>query len=177
MLIDRLPSFLQEIAEFKELTDAEQPEFDEAAAAVRDLPSELFIFTMGEMGVSRWEKILNIPSKATETLEERRDRIVMKLMAQIPYTYRRLLEMLEQTCGKDGFKVELDAANYSLTVKVAVTRAANFPDVVELVENIAPANLLVTVMQLYFRWRDYSSHTWDELSAYTWQQLKEEGIK
>lgn len=173
MLLERLPSFLQEIAEFKEIADAEQPEFDEVAAAVRDLPNQLFVFNMGEIGVERWEKILNIPSKTTETLEERRNRITMKLMAQIPYTYRRLLEMLEQTCGKDGFIVELDAANYSLTVKVAVTRAANYPDVVELVENVAPANLLVTVMQLYHRWRDYAGYTWADASAYTWQQVKE----
>ena len=173
MLIDRLPSFLQEIAEFKELTDAEQPEFDEAAAAVSNLPSELFIFTMGEIGVARWEKILNIPSKATETLEERRNRIVMRLMAQIPYTYRRLLEMLNPICGDDGYIVELDAANYSLTVKVAVTRAANFSDVVEMVENIAPANLFVTVLQLYYRWRDLTGYTWADVSAMTWQQIKE----
>lgn len=174
MLIDRLPSFLQEIAEFKELTDAEQPEFDEVAAAVRNLPNELFVFNMGEIGVRRWEQILHIPSKATETLEERRNRITMKLMAQIPYTYRRLLEMLESICGKDGFVVELDAANYSLTVKVAVTRAANFPDVVDLVSNVAPANLLVTVMILYYRWRDYAGYTWADASAMTWQQAKEE---
>lgn len=173
MLLERLPSFLQEIAEFKELTDAEQPEFDEVAAAVRDLPNQLFVFNMGEIGVERWEKILHIPSKATETIEERRNRVVMKLMAQTPYTYRRLLEMLEQACGKDGFIVELDAANYSLTVKVAVTRAANYPDVVELVENVAPANLLVTVMQLYYRWRDYAGYTWADVSAMTWQQIKE----
>lgn len=177
MLIDRLPSFLQEIAEFKELTDAEQPEFDEVSAAVRNLPGELFIFTMGEIGVARWEKILNIPSKATETLEERRSRIVMRLMAQIPYTYRRLLEMLEQVCGKDGYIVELDASKFSLSVKVAVERAANFPDVVELVDNIAPANLLVTVARLYYRWRDYAGYTWADVSAMTWQQVKEVGFK
>lgn len=174
MLIERLPPFLQEIVEIRELTEAEQPEFDEVAAAVRNMPSELFLFTMGELGVRRWEKILGIASKATETIEERRNRVVMKLMAKLPYSYRRLLEMLEQVCGKDGFIVELDAAKYSLTVKVAVERAANFPDVVELIDNVAPANLLVTVLQLYYRWRDYASYTWADVSDMTWQQLKEE---
>ena len=173
MLLDRLPSFLQEIIDFEKLTDAEQPEFDAVAEAVRSLPDQLFVYNMGDIGVKRWEKILHIPSKATETLEERRNRIAMKLMAQLPYTYRRLIEMLTQLCGPDGFVVELDAANYSLTVKIAVERASNYPDAVKMLEGVAPANMYVTVLQLYYRWRDYAGYTWAEVSAMTWQQAKE----
>ena len=62
-LINYLPYVVRDYAEFQGITGAEQPEFENAWAAVDDLLNNQFIKTAGNLGLSRWEKILGITQK------------------------------------------------------------------------------------------------------------------
>lgn len=65
-LINYLPYVVRDYAEFQGITGAEQPEFENAWAAVDDLLNNQFIKTAGNLGLSRWEKILGITPKGTD---------------------------------------------------------------------------------------------------------------
>ena len=85
-LINYLPYVVRDYAEFQGITGAEQPEFENAWAAVDDLLNNQFIKTAGNLGLSRWEKILGISPKGTDTLDDRRFRVLTRLNEELPYT-------------------------------------------------------------------------------------------
>ena len=69
-LIDYLPYVIRDYAEFQGIMGSEQPEIEKAWNTTDDLLNNQFIPTAGNMGLSRWEKILGITPKGTDSLEE-----------------------------------------------------------------------------------------------------------
>ena len=57
-LIDYLPYVIRDYAEFQGIMGSEQPEIEKAWNTTDDLLNNQFIPTAGNMGLSRWEKIL-----------------------------------------------------------------------------------------------------------------------
>lgn len=141
MLLDRWPGFLQDILEFREIADAEQPEWDRAAETVDGLHREFSIFTMTEAGATRWERILGIQRAPGETLEQRRSRIQTKYLSQLPYTYRNLLRYLLQISG--DFTVNLDHASYTLYLDMLMTSGDQKKALLAVLAEQLPANILL----------------------------------
>ena len=115
-LINYLPYIVRDYAEFQGITGAEQPEFENAWAAVDDLLANQFIKTAGNLGLSRWEKILGITPKGTDTLDDRRSRVLSRLNEELPYTYRWLTNWLRSLCGVDNPAPTIDG--YSIQIKL-----------------------------------------------------------
>ena len=120
-LNEYLPSILLKTYEFPLLCDTEQREFDRLNTAVDEVLDAQFVSTVGEQGIARYEKIFKITPMDTDTLAERRFKVLAKINAQLPFSVRRLRQQLETLCGADGYKLELDGDRYTLTVKVALT--------------------------------------------------------
>ena len=78
-LIDYLPYVIRDYAEFQGIMGSEQPEVEKAWNTTDDLLDNQFIPTAGNMGLSRWEKILGITPKGTDSLEDRRFRILTRI--------------------------------------------------------------------------------------------------
>ena len=141
MLKDRWPNFLQEIYEFQQIADAEQPEFDLVTDAVDRLHEDFSIFTVSEIGAGRWEEILGLPRIAGESLTARRSRIQTKYLSQLPYTYRSLLQYLAQIGGVES--VNLDAANYELYVDIRLSGYDQRTALLAVLTDMLPANILL----------------------------------
>lgn len=172
-LIDYLPEFLKNIREYKAiLTDAVQPEMVELYGAIDNAMNDQFIMDATENGVSRWERMLKIVPKATQTLDDRRFAILARMGEQLPYTMTSLKQRLEALCGKDGYSVELDANNYTLTVRIALSAQENFKEVSEMLERIVPANLVIDASLLYNKNKVLSAFTHEQLSAYAHEELR-----
>lgn len=120
-LQDYLPPILLKTYEFPLLCDTEQPEIDRLRDAADAVLDAQFISTAGETAIARYEKIFKITPMDTDTLDERRFRVLAKINAQLPFSVRRLRQQLATLCGDDGYKLELDGGKYTLTVKVALT--------------------------------------------------------
>ena len=116
-LIDYLPPVLKKVREYQAITNAENPEFQQVFDTSEEVLSNLFIHDATEYGVGRWEKILGIIPKATESLDARKFRILTRLNEQLPYTMRTLKQQLEALCGKDGYSIELYNDVYTIEVK------------------------------------------------------------
>ena len=79
-------------------------------------------------------------------------------------------------CGNDeskgpNYSVKLDANNYVLTVRVALTSKNVLSDVAKLLDRVVPSNLLIDLSLLY---NQLSKFTHEELKKYTHIQLREE---
>lgn len=173
-LQDYLPPILLKTYEFPLLCDTEQPEIDrlhDAADAVLDAQ---FLSTAGEYATQRYEKIFGVVPQDTDTLDERRFKVLTRINTQLPFSVRRLRQQLETLCGADGYKLELDGDRYTLTVKVALTAKRNQQAVEELLADIVPANMVCTTSLLYNQHADLTRFTHAQLALLTHFEIREE---
>lgn len=173
-LINYLPYVVRDYAEFKGISEAEQPEFESAWGSSDDLLNNQFISTAGNLGLSRWEKILGITPKGTDTLEDRRFRILTRLNEELPYTLSQLRNILETLCGSGNYSAEVMEGTYQLIVKIGLAAKNNFSDVESLLDRVVPQNLIVTLLQLYNTHAELGRFTHAQLAAYTHDQMRNE---
>ena len=173
-LQDYLPPILLKTYEFPLLCETEQPEIDrlhDAADAVLDAQ---FLSTAGEYAIQRYEKIFGVVPQDTDTLDERRFKVLAKINAQLPFSVRRLRQQLATLCGEDGYKLEVGGGKYTLTVKVALTAKRNQQAVEELLADIVPANMVCTTSLLYNQHADLTRLTHAQLALLTHFEIREE---
>lgn len=173
-LIDYLPHFMQEYLEMQKIMEAEQPEFDQGWNEAENVLADQFILEASEYGVKRWESMLKVTPKDTDSLDERKFRILTKLNQELPFTLMKLKEALTTLCGADGFSIDLQAANYHITVKLALINENNYTEVVDLVAKMVPANLTQYVQIMYNKNAVLMQFTHSELAAYTHNRLRKE---
>lgn len=173
-LQDYLPPILLKTYEFPLLCDTEQPEFDRLNAAADDVLDAQFLSTAGERGIARYEKIFGITPMDTDTLDERRFKVLTKINTQLPFSVRRLRQQLATLCGDDGYKLEVNGGKYTLSVKVALTAKRNQQAVEELLADIVPANMVCTTSLLYNQHADLTRFTHAQLALLTHFAIREE---
>lgn len=176
-LIEYLPDVVRDYAEFQGLTAGEQPEFEQVWDQADELLENQFILTAGNLGLSRWEKILGVVPKATDTLDDRRFRILARLNEELPYTVPQLRNILKMLCGEGNFSAEIETGTYELTVKIGLAAKSNFRDVETLLGRISPENLIINLSQLYNAHARLNQFTHAQLAAYSYYDLRNEVLK
>lgn len=134
-----------ESLEFTVIADAENPEFNYLWEKIYGLVDEYFVKTATEYGVSRMEKVLNIIPLVSDTLEQRKDRLIWKMNLKLPYTMRFLKNILASMVGEENREVELDNDTRTLTVTIK----DNSRDMTQLrvdLEKIIPADLVLELV-------------------------------
>lgn len=175
-LIEYLPEFMRDFREIKFLTDKQQEQAETLWVSLDRIWNNQFIETLDEEGCARWEKMLKIRNKDTYNLAERRNKILGKMAEQRPFTMRSLERALRTLCGTDGYSVELDAAAYTLKIKIALKSKNMVSDIKLLVDKIVPANLIVDTALMYNQYSGLSRFTHAQLAARTHEQIRSEVI-
>lgn len=165
---------LQNIREFQEIADAEDIELAALKAEITSMLDDQFIQTATEDGIVRREKMLKIQPFADDTINSRKFRIQSRWNDKLPYTYNQLLNKLNNLVGDDGYVIALNNLEYNLHIKINLGQKRMINDVSTVVQNIAPANLIITVELQYNRHIDLVAFTHQQLSLKTHQQLREE---
>jgi len=169
---DLWPPIMQELREFQKIAEIEEPFFEQLKQEIQNIVDDQFIQTATERGIARREKMLKISPFADDTLETRRFRIQSVWNDKLPYTYRVLLERLDNLCGSDGYVIELDAGQYSLNIKIELTRRRMFDEVVKITRQIVPANIVVTVDLRYIQHLTLANFTHAQLGQHTHYELR-----
>lgn len=173
-LIDYLPHYVQEYLEMRQIMNAEQPEFDLVWERGENALSDQFIQDATEYGVKRWESMLKVTPKDTDSLDERKFRILTMLNQELPYTMSKLKEALTTLCGAGEFSIDLQAAEYHIEVKLALTNVNNYMEVERILKKMIPANMTQFVQIMYNSNNVIGRFTHAQLAAYTHEQLKSE---
>ena len=173
-LIDYLPPYMQEYLEIKEILKAEQPEIDALWSSVETAFANQYIMDATEYGVKRWETMLHISPKATETLDERKFRILTRLNQKLPYTLVRLREALTTLCGDNGFAIDLQANQYSITIKLGVGNHNNYQAVNDMLYNMIPANMTRYITLMYNTHQMVGLCRHKDLAAFTHKEVRSE---
>lgn len=144
-IIDYLPPYLTVYKEIKAIMEAEQPEFEIVWPQAENVLNDQFVSDSSTIGIERMEKILGIIPKKTDTLDERKFRILVKLNEQLPYTLPVLKQQLKRMCGENGYRLILSADKYLLNVKLALGNENNYQDVCDMLRRVVPANMVISV--------------------------------
>ncbi len=173
-LLDCLPPYLQGYRELIHVTNAEYPEVENVQKAVERVLKNEFIESLDEYGCSRWETMLKIVIKDTDTLELRRFNILSKLLSDLPYTMRQLHTVLTRLCGANYYSVDLRHKSYEITIWIEVQSMDKQQIVIDTVKRMIPANLVLDV-QINFRthqWLNENKLTHNALRAYTHEKVR-----
>ncbi|MBQ1334740.1 MAG: DUF2313 domain-containing protein [Clostridia bacterium] len=139
---DYLPHFIRHTDDFEAICEGEQPEFealwDEAERAL----SNQFIDTADGYGIGRFESLLRIVPKGTDSLEYRRQRVKAGWFAGLPFTLRWLKMWLECRSGGGG---SVSVGDYMLHVTLDRERTEDCEklkrELVPALSAICPANM------------------------------------
>ena len=125
------------------LMEVMQEEVNSLWIATEETRGEAFFDTHTIYGISRWEKMLDLLPKGTDSLETRNYRILARLNERLPYTIRMLYEQLNGICGKENYIIQTDFDSYYIRVSVYSEEKAALFAVEDLLERVLPLNLLV----------------------------------
>ena len=138
-LIDYLPPVLQSVMEFAAITGAQQPEIEAAWDALNLVMDNQFIDTATEAGVTVWEKELNIVPLATDTLDDRKQRLKTAWTYGVVYTYNWLVDWLKTSCGESNPTPTIN--DYTLRVSLPVS--VDYLHILDDMRRYISANVLI----------------------------------
>lgn len=148
-ILDYLPEFLRQVQEIVVHADAENAELEKLWKAIETAWNDQFLYTMGEYGIKRWERMLNIIPLSTDDLEDRRFRIINRLNTMASYTYREVDEHLNNMCGAGNYTMEYLAEIWTLKVRLSLRKARQLNELKRWLEEIIPMNILLDIDLMY----------------------------
>ena len=175
-VLDYLPSVMMELLEFQALASTENPEITSLWSAIDDIINDQFVNDATENGVKRWESMLEISPKGSDSLDVRKFRIISRLNEELPYSYRKLEQQLRTLCGDAGYSLLLQGNTYTLTVRVDLSAKGKYDEVDALLRRVVPANIVIDLSLLYNQHKALAHFTHGHLRGYTHKQLRNEVI-
>lgn len=143
-LIQYLPYAVRDFEDFQGITTGEQPEFELVWDAHEQVFNNQFIDTMDDYGLSRWEAMLKITPKGTDTLDTRRARIKTQLNNFVPYPIRVFAQMLTAIANGEPFTLTIEPGSYLLEIVTQWGASGQVEGLEYLIENIVPCNIAIT---------------------------------
>lgn len=141
-----LPPVSRDSRDMQEIMRVENPEFILLWEIMADLLDNQFIPSMGELGLSHWEWILEVLPQDADTIEDRRNRILRLLAGTRPYTVEKLQEMLDATFGRGAVGVDLNENLYEIWFILSKEMRERSGEVINYAEPIVPKNLLLKTL-------------------------------
>lgn len=176
-LLDYLPDALRPYRELRAITAGQQVLFEDLWQSLNRALDNQFLVTADDYALGRWEGILGIYPRGTETLDERRARIMARLCEQLPFTLRTLRSQLEALCGAGGFTIELFSGNNALRVRAPLVFRHYKEDMEQLLKRVVPSAIWIDFDLERNPHRKLGAFTHASLAQYTHDDLENEVIK
>ena len=139
------PSVVAPAAEFKVLAAIENPELCALWELFWRRFANTFVYEIDEKGAARWEDMLNLHPLSTDSLSVRKKRILLKINATLPYTFRSFQNMLDGAFDEGNTVESLRANQYELWIDLAGSAILRQEDIRRFARVIVPANLNIHI--------------------------------
>ncbi len=150
-LVSYLPPFMADYREESATLEAENPEFRLFWEAIDRLYQNEFIMDADEYGITRFERLLKLHPYDTDTLEVRRLRVLTAWSKRTPYTLPWLKMWLDQLCGNEVHKEEIEDYTLSISLdrnNLDYTKGNGVVDILlNTLPGVLPANLYFRMIQ------------------------------
>lgn len=163
------------LREAQQIAIAENPEFTLVWEHIRQFIDDCFVQTAQRHVIERWEAIIGISPLSSDTLNERRNRILYMMQITLPYTLRKLKHVyLAQIVGEGNYKVTLDYVACTIEVLINPAKKAQWDDVAQMLDTILPCNLALIMGYMGTPHDMIEKYTHDELSKFSHDQMRDE---
>lgn len=143
------PRFYDGYVEIDAIIDTEDKAFEEIGVNFRRAINNQFIKLADEAGISAYEVLFDvIADPSTETLEERRDRLLNRVSVIPYYTTIFLRNRLDSLIGAGLYNLIIDYDNYTLYLESAAKNQLYYNEIAVLMSNIKPCNIVFINMPL-----------------------------
>jgi len=144
---DYVPSLYDNNVEYLNIIYTEENELEnKLKIGLENIFKDTFAKVATKNGIENWEKLLNIELDSNkDNLEYRRNKILTKMSTTVPLTYRWLEESLTKLIGKNNYTINLNNAEYILTINVANIFNDTAESIYDLYRPLIPANLIIVV--------------------------------
>ena len=140
-LLSYLPDFMQEYREIRRIMESEEPEFKILWNLFKKVFNNQFIQYCDEDGISKFEEMLGLHRYENDTLEIRIFRVLTYWNDQIPYTWRVLVNRMNQLCGIGNYELKPNFNVYELGVITKFDDVKKYDELNNMLKTILPANL------------------------------------
>ncbi|HAK43878.1 MAG TPA: hypothetical protein DCM59_15720 [Clostridium sp.] len=186
-LIDHIPEFLREIREFHQIMATGSVELNKLTEAMKQNLENSFLETMDELGISRYEKFLEIIPQGT--LEQRR-KYILALIRNNDKLSEKTIKAIVATIMDAGCFVRFHAGGEpsnpnpgqgTLVVRVLAPDASStdyrFENVARMILPLMPAHIKLEVHKFFTTWDDIQlkHNSWNDIknSFASWQEVKD----
>ena len=173
-LIDYLPPVLQQTREMQAVMEGEQPAVAGLWDAWKTVLDALFVRYANEQGLARWERMLGIRPRGTDSMEVRGVAVLARLNEQLPFTERTLRLMLDGVCGPGGYTLEIIYREYRVFVRVHLWEKRAMDEAAALLGRVVPANMVIDLGLRYNTHRMLRPRLHRMLRGTTHRALREE---
>ena len=142
VLMDQLPGWFKPVLEYIAIMHGgavELARLDEDAEQIR---LNDHIQTADTSTLRYWERFLGIASSAGDTLEYRRERVLMRINQTVPFTVWHLRDRLRELFGED-YTLEVNPAECWIRIIVTSDRYGAISLLHDLIYSYVPAHLYV----------------------------------
>lgn len=140
-LKELLPSYFENVREMQVLMNVENGMAEKAADNLQRVQDNFNIQTAHEEVIAYYEEFYNINKKETDTLQERRFRILVRMISQPPFTPGYLQERLEML--GTWARITERPQRYELEIETSLTGRGEVDELPYLFNTIIPSNLVV----------------------------------
>lgn len=137
------PRYYEGILETDELIKVENDIWNNLYLLLNKAKNNQFIAYADEDGIYAYEQLFQIVADPeTETLEERRFRLLNRIQTLSYYTMIYLRQKLNSLFGENNYEVKMDYLNYTLYVKSNASNSFIYKEGIATINKIKPANIV-----------------------------------
>lgn len=137
-----LPGFLKKFREMDKLLLAEEPEFQELVHGQLEMMDNMFILTATDTGLKKFENILHLYPNPDDTIESRRNNVMVHWYSKDVYTLKTLMNRLSMLQGNDNIQIDWDETdNFLLHIITRLELKGQVDTLAQIIEMMLPANI------------------------------------
>lgn len=137
------PRYYEGILETDELIKVENDIWNNLYLLLNKAKNNQFIAYADEDGIYAYEQLFQIVADPeTETLEERRFRLLNRIQTLSYYTMIYLRQKLNSLFGENNYEIQMDYPNRTLYVKSNVSNSFIYKESIATINKIKPANIV-----------------------------------
>ena len=164
---------MADVRDIKEIMTGEQPEFDSLFENIDLMQEDMFIDTVSEEGIKRFEKMLGIEGSNLKSPDLRRFILKLRLVAG---KRANLKSKLNSLVGSNNYTMNYDINSNTLVVRIVIESKSYLDEVKALLDKLVPCNVIIDVRILYLSHEMMKVYTHEYLSNYKNDDVKTIGM-
>jgi|GEM_PF-1786751 len=145
-LMSYLPKYYADVDEMRHLTSAEVPEISNLWESIESVRQNQFISTSDSTRLRLWERLIRIrPDFATQSLEYRREVVLLRLALVPPLSYRWLEGLLNDRVGLENYSINLDHDRYRIQIQIIHEDVKMISELRSFFRHTLPANMCIVI--------------------------------